>query len=89
VQGQRATVHEDFTGSLLIHTGKYLDQGGLAGPVLTQQRADLTSIQPEPHPIKGTDPGKILDNVPYLQERVFGRLCRLVVHVLTPHRKTP
>ncbi|MNH09872.1 hypothetical protein D3C79_693330 [compost metagenome] len=55
----------------LIDAGEGLDQGGLAGAVLAEQRHDLPPSQGEVHLMQGTHPGKGLADPAGVQQDIL------------------
>ncbi len=58
--GDGDAIEFDTAGVSLIDTGEGLDQRGLAGPVLAEQRHDLSPAQGEVHLMQGSYSGKRL-----------------------------
>ncbi|MNH20389.1 hypothetical protein D3C79_801550 [compost metagenome] len=55
----------------LVDAGEGLDQGGLAGAVLAEQRHDLSPAQGEVHLMQGTHPGKDLADTAGVQQHIL------------------
>ncbi len=70
-----------------VDPGQDLDQGGLAGPVLSDEHVDLARAQVEVHIPKRHDPREGLRDAPHLQER--GRPPSGHRRASVPHRLHP
>jgi len=59
--------HEAVIG--LVNSGQQFDDCGFAGTVLAQQREDLSTLQHEGNVVYGKRVGKVLAEVPQLEQR--------------------
>ena len=59
--------HEAMIG--LVNSGQQLDDRGFAGPILAEQRQDLSTLQRERDAVDGKRVGKALAEVPQLELR--------------------
>ena len=62
----------DLAGVRAVRPGQHLDQRRLAGPVLTEQAVHLAGVDVEVDPVKGADPGELLDDASHRQQRRHG-----------------
>ena len=59
----------DGAGFGLVGAGEHLDQGRLAGAVLTQQAVHLTGAHLEVDAVERADAGELLDDAGHLEQR--------------------
>lgn len=69
-RGDGDAIELDAARITLIDAGEGLDQGGLAGPVLAEQRHDLPPSQGKIHLMQGPYPGKGLADPPGVQQDI-------------------
>ena len=77
----------DRPGGRCKNTKQHLDQSGLPGPVLTEQRMDFTMANVEIYAITGLETTKQLREAPHSQKRIVA-LRRLLRHRSPLHCQT-
>jgi hypothetical protein len=71
-QGHPLTVDEDLARVRLVRAGEHLDQGRLAGPVLTEQAVHLAGPDVKVDAVEGARARELLDDAVHLKESPGG-----------------